>query len=31
VLGFAIFDFITLLLVLNEWRQPGRRPVSAET
>ena len=24
VLGFAIFDFVTLLLVLNEWRQPGR-------
>jgi uncharacterized membrane protein len=22
--GFAIFDFITLLLVLNEWRQPER-------
>jgi uncharacterized membrane protein len=31
VLGFAIFDFVTLLLVLNEWRQPGRpRPVSLE-
>jgi uncharacterized membrane protein len=24
VLGFALFDFITLLLVLNEWRQPPR-------
>jgi len=26
VLGFALLDFITLLLVLNEWRQPMRRP-----
>jgi uncharacterized membrane protein len=26
VLGFAIFDFATLLLVLNEWRNPVRRP-----
>jgi|GEM_PF-943624 uncharacterized membrane protein len=25
VLAFALFDFITLLLVLNEWRQPARR------
>lgn len=24
VLGFALFDFVTLLLVLNEWRQPAR-------
>ena len=26
VLGFALFDFVTLLLVLNEWRQPARQP-----
>ena len=26
VLGFALFDFVTLLLVLNEWRQPARTP-----
>jgi uncharacterized membrane protein len=26
VLGFALLDFITLLLVLNEWRLPMRRP-----
>jgi len=31
VLGFALFDFITLLLVLNEWRQPARRPLFAGT
>jgi len=29
--GFALFDFVTLLLVLNEWRQPARprRPLAA--
>jgi uncharacterized membrane protein len=25
LLGFAAFDFFTLLLVLNEWRNPARR------
>jgi uncharacterized membrane protein len=25
LLGFALFDFLTLLLVLNEWRSPARR------
>jgi uncharacterized membrane protein len=25
LLGFAAFDFLTLLLVLNEWRSPARR------
>jgi uncharacterized membrane protein len=26
LLAFALFDFFTLLLVLNEWRQPPRKP-----
>lgn len=25
LLGFALFDFFTLLLVVNEWRQPEKR------
>ena len=25
LLAFALFDFVTLLLVLNEWRQPVRK------
>jgi uncharacterized membrane protein len=30
VLGFALFDFVTLLLVLNEWRHPARTPLWRE-
>jgi uncharacterized membrane protein len=31
LLGFALFDFFTLLLVLNEWHQPWRaRPASLQ-
>jgi uncharacterized membrane protein len=26
LLGFALFDFLTLLLVLNEWRKPAGKP-----
>ena len=29
LLGFALFDFLTLLLVLNEWRQPPRHRLKA--
>ena len=29
LLGFALFDFLTLLLVLNEWRQPAGHRVRA--
>ena len=29
LLGFALFDFVTLLLVLNEWRSPAKRPLFA--